>query len=79
LPTGTVVMFSYGTVNGRWGTSYRIHYIHVKPSIEDIKSSSGLCGYFDGDQNNDFRLRNNNTASNIDTFLEDWRFVLLNP
>jgi len=78
LPTGTIVIFSYGTVNGHGGTAYGIHYVLVKPSIEDIKSSSGLCGYFDNDITNDFRLRNNN-ASNKDTFSEDWRFVLLNP
>jgi len=78
LPTGTAVIFSYGTVHGRGGTSFVIHYIYVKPSIDDIKRSSGLCGYFDGDENNDFRLRNNKISFDANSFSEDWRYICIN-
>ncbi|CAC5420228.1 unnamed protein product [Mytilus coruscus] len=77
LPIGTEIKFS--TSSG-WGHNKFIGYIHVKPSILDVESSEGLCGYVSGgsvNTNDDFTLRDGTTVSTIkdnwETFAENWR------
>ncbi|XP_060066469.1 uncharacterized protein LOC132546767 [Ylistrum balloti] len=69
LPTGTQISFYYNTHNG----TTTIDGIAIKPSLADWKTSSGLCGYLDGDKDNDFRTRDNGTTNDDRTFAQDWK------
>ncbi|XP_076103011.1 von Willebrand factor D and EGF domain-containing protein-like isoform X2 [Mytilus galloprovincialis] len=77
LPIGTEIKFS--TSSG-WGHDQFIGYIHVKPSLLDVKNSEGLCGYVSAgskDTSDDFTLRNGTilatTSANWEAFAENWR------
>jgi len=73
LPTGAEVEFLYAHVSGYFGISY----IHVKPSIIDKKISKGLCGYFDGNTKNDFKLPNGTTVQDSQEFSRQWRYICI--
>ncbi|XP_033729966.1 von Willebrand factor D and EGF domain-containing protein-like, partial [Pecten maximus] len=66
LPTGTKIVFTFYI-------PYGISYISVKPSLADWKSSSGLCGFMDGNHGNDFILRDGSTARSLRDFALDWK------
>lgn len=79
MPIGTEIKFS--TSSG-WGHDQFIGYIHVKPSLLDVKNSEGLCGYVSAgskDTSDDFTLRNGTilatTSANWEAFAENWRWV----
>ncbi|XP_021375499.1 von Willebrand factor D and EGF domain-containing protein-like isoform X4 [Mizuhopecten yessoensis] len=73
LPTGTQISFSHYFSSGY--DKILINGILIKPSLADWKTSSGLCGYLDGNQNNDFRTKNGGTANNEETFALDWKIT----
>ncbi|XP_021375515.1 von Willebrand factor D and EGF domain-containing protein-like [Mizuhopecten yessoensis] len=73
LPTGTQISFSH--YFSSWNDRVYINGISIKPSLADWKTSSGLCGYLDGNQNNDFRTKNGGTANNEETFALDWKIT----
>ncbi|XP_021375498.1 uncharacterized protein LOC110464552 isoform X3 [Mizuhopecten yessoensis] len=73
LPTGTQISFGY-SFSSRHDRVY-INGISIKPSLADWKTSSGLCGYLDGNQNNDFRTKNGGTSTNEETFALDWKIT----
>lgn len=61
----------------------RFWYLNVEiyPTIADFKSVDGLCGFFDGDRDNDLRRRNGQVDSNSlypDEFSNSWRVDLTN-
>ncbi|CAG2238262.1 unnamed protein product [Mytilus edulis] len=68
LPIGTTVSFKY--------TEKLITYIHVKPSVLDLESAEGLCGYIssqNGKKDDDFRKRNETVATTSKSdFAKSW-------
>ncbi|XP_062587324.1 von Willebrand factor D and EGF domain-containing protein-like [Saccostrea cucullata] len=47
-----------------WSGHYNID-LEILPSAMDIGNADGLCGYFDGDRENDFRRRNSTITDDI--------------
>lgn len=57
---------------------YRFWYLNVEiyPTAADLKNVDGLCGFFDGDQDNDLRRKNGQVDSYSlypDEFSKSWR------
>ncbi|XP_069119363.1 von Willebrand factor D and EGF domain-containing protein-like [Argopecten irradians] len=71
LPTGTQISF-YHIIDVNTTT---IGGITIKPSLADWQTSSGLCGYMDGNKTNDFRIRDGGTTSDERTFALDWKIT----
>ncbi|XP_053387565.1 von Willebrand factor D and EGF domain-containing protein-like [Mercenaria mercenaria] len=68
-PIGTIVDISLH----RWGKTMNID---IYLSAKDFGNMDGLCGYFDGDNTNDFRHRDGVTVSNGNNdyaFSNSWR------
>lgn len=68
LSIGTTVSFR---VTGNY-----ISYITIKPSVLDLGSAEGLCGYIsneNGKTDDDLRKRNEtNTTTSIEDFAKSW-------
>ncbi|KAL3836667.1 hypothetical protein ACJMK2_022089 [Sinanodonta woodiana] len=64
LPTGSLVKINAGI-------SFNIY---LYPSVSDRRATSGLCGYLDNDQNNDFTLRNGSSVpeNEFEVFNSNW-------
>ncbi|XP_033742340.1 von Willebrand factor D and EGF domain-containing protein-like [Pecten maximus] len=73
LPSGTMVTFKYGSYVGN--DVVFIHYIYIKPSILDWKTSQGLCGYLDGTTTNDFKKKDGSDTTDAMEFSESWKIV----
>ncbi|XP_021375500.1 von Willebrand factor D and EGF domain-containing protein-like [Mizuhopecten yessoensis] len=71
LPTGTQISFHHVTENN----ITLIGGIVIKPSLADWQMSSGLCGYLDGNMNNDFRTKDGGTTGDEKTFALDWKIT----
>jgi hypothetical protein len=67
LPTGTKVTFNYG---GSW-----INGISITPSILDASLTGGLCGIYNGNQNDDFIPRSGNRPTSLRKFAASWQYV----
>lgn len=71
MPIGTKISFKY--------TKDYITYIHVKPSVLDLESAEGLCGYIssqNGKKDDDFRKRNETVATtSTSDFAKSWELV----
>ncbi|XP_069129083.1 von Willebrand factor D and EGF domain-containing protein-like [Argopecten irradians] len=66
LPSGTEIHIGLhlGAINTH------INMFILKPSLADWEATSGMCGFLDGDKNNDIRLRSGEIAPG---FGVDWR------
>jgi hypothetical protein len=57
--------------------------IDIYLSAKDFHNTDGLCGYFDGDRNNDFRHRNGSQSSTSNDyygytdFIKSWRYTAI--
>ncbi|KAL3835999.1 hypothetical protein ACJMK2_021454 [Sinanodonta woodiana] len=62
--------------SGSWVkiTSGMFFNIYIYPSVSDRMATSGLCGYLDGNVENDFMLRNSTTVpdSKFEEFNSNW-------
>ncbi|XP_060578581.1 von Willebrand factor D and EGF domain-containing protein-like [Ruditapes philippinarum] len=73
-PIGTVIIVNLHS----WG---RTMDIDIYLSAKDFHNTDGLCGYFDGDRNNDFRHRNGSQSSTshdyygYTDFIKSWRLL----
>ena len=56
---------------------FREGSMDIYPTIADMDKSEGLCGNYNGDPTDDFRLKNSNTMDNNtyspDEFSNSWR------
>ncbi|XP_056003375.1 uncharacterized protein LOC125657435 isoform X3 [Ostrea edulis] len=73
FPTGTTLSIYIMD----WGGHYNID-LEILPSAPDVGNADGLCGYFDGVKDNDFRRRDNNITDDINIrhpneFSNSWR------
>ncbi|XP_061190201.1 von Willebrand factor D and EGF domain-containing protein-like [Saccostrea echinata] len=73
FPTGTSLSIYITDWNG-----YFIIDLEIIPSPLDIGKAEGLCGYFDGSMENDFKRRDSNITDSIDLmyptdFYDSWR------
>jgi hypothetical protein len=64
-----------------WNGHYNID-LEILPSAPDVGNADGLCGYFDGVMDNDFRRRDTTFTDDInlgypDEFSNSWRSVTI--
>ncbi|PIK34073.1 putative zonadhesin, partial [Apostichopus japonicus] len=72
------IWFSHGVLmlNTNFGLSIQYDgasFVDIQLSYTLFNQTCGLCGTFDRNQDNDFRLRNGKLASDINEFGESWR------
>ncbi|XP_048750156.2 uncharacterized protein LOC125662024 [Ostrea edulis] len=75
------VYFPSGTTLSIYILDWRGYYnidLEILPSAPDVGNAEGLCGYFDGEVNNDFRRRNSTFSDSIrlrypNDFSRSWR------
>ncbi|XP_061170731.1 von Willebrand factor D and EGF domain-containing protein-like [Saccostrea echinata] len=75
FPTGTSLAIYIMDWNGHYNID-----LEILPSAMDVGNADGLCGYFDGVRENDFRRRNSTITDNIgltspNGFSESWKYV----
>ena len=68
-PTGTQVVVSHGQVYHFYG----LNTINIFPSTLDMDVTRGLCGIFNGDQSDEFTVRNELGTADIETFVKSWK------
>ncbi|XP_061185215.1 uncharacterized protein LOC133193273 [Saccostrea echinata] len=77
------VYFPTGTSLAIYIMEWNRHYIidlEILPSAMDVGNADGLCGYFDGVRENDFRRRNSTIIDDIgllypNDFSESWKIL----
>jgi hypothetical protein len=68
MPSGAYVKMDVHT----WGMN-----LYAYAPSEDINKTSGLCGTFDNNTNNDFVMQGTGRLGDKEEFIESWRSAFL--
>ena len=74
LPSGTRLVFSHGAVYDFYG----IHNIDISPSLLDVGMTTGLCGRYNDNDEDDFIERGTGIIQqNAWHFAKSWKYVTI--